>query len=415
MDSKAALRPLLSIVIPTKNRYKYALSAIENIQKISDERVELVIQDNSDDEELKFWINSQSHTTQLVYNHSNEPLSFVGNFNKAIELCSGEYICVIGDDDGVNPEIVSAVSWLIENDIDCLCLKTSTNYIWPDSEIPPSIFTKNTSGTLTLSNYRGTIYKSNPQNELIRFLDGGCINYLNYDLPKLYHGIVRRKCLDNIISRSGSYFSGLSPDISIAISLTFTVNSLYITDYPLTLPGVCGVSGSVVEGLLKKNSKLLEDAPHFRHRGDYVWSDLVPRFYSVETIWADSAISALLSMGHSDLINKFNLVRFCAFCIIQENGSNKLIFNHFIRMLKNKNILFKIIELLWYLAVFSFSVIIKLFQRILKRLLILIGIWKPIKFEDLDNIVEASSNLSSYLNQRNENFLKYTKNVKFYW
>ena len=41
--------PLLSIVVPTKNRYYYLLKLIELVESIGSPELELVIQDNSDD------------------------------------------------------------------------------------------------------------------------------------------------------------------------------------------------------------------------------------------------------------------------------------------------------------------------------------------------------------------------------
>ena len=52
--------PLLSIVIPTKNRQKYALSIIQTILSIKDYALELVIQDNSDTNELENSIKKNS-------------------------------------------------------------------------------------------------------------------------------------------------------------------------------------------------------------------------------------------------------------------------------------------------------------------------------------------------------------------
>ena len=52
MDRQDKNLPLLSIVIATRNRIPYAISTIESILEISDSRLELIIQDNSDSREL---------------------------------------------------------------------------------------------------------------------------------------------------------------------------------------------------------------------------------------------------------------------------------------------------------------------------------------------------------------------------
>lgn len=89
--------PLLSIVIATKNRQKYALSAVESILSIEDGRIEVIIQDNSDDENLSTMLQQYKSDPRLVYRYTPPPFSSIDNFNAAVELSSGEYICLIGD------------------------------------------------------------------------------------------------------------------------------------------------------------------------------------------------------------------------------------------------------------------------------------------------------------------------------
>jgi len=45
--------PLLSIIIPTRNRISFCISVIDSILNITDIRLELVVQDNSDSHELE--------------------------------------------------------------------------------------------------------------------------------------------------------------------------------------------------------------------------------------------------------------------------------------------------------------------------------------------------------------------------
>ena len=410
-QDKYYIKPLLSIVIPTRNRFEYVKSAIASILAINDQRIELVIQDNSDLDELKSWINDNIIDSRLKYNYFNTPLSFVGNFSEGVEASSGEYICIIGDDDGINPEIIDAVSWLKQENIDCLSVKNIVNYVWPDSGIPSTVFTKVTDGNLSLSYFNGNIVEANMSVQLESFVRNGCSNYLNFNLPKLYHGIVRRQCLEEIHKISGYYFTGLSPDISVSISLACVVNRVVVTDYPLTLPGICGVSASVIEGLLKKNSKKLEDAPHFRNRGSYYWSDLVPRIYCVETIWADSGIAALKQMGREDLIKKISLYKLAAYCIIANKGIINPVMTGFYKGLRilNKNPIISTIQLLLFLLILKSKLYFKFLTRVCNRILMIIGIKKVVRINGLKNIIEASNALSDLLNEKGFSFLQFTK------
>ena len=123
--------PLLSIIIPTRNRQKYTISAITSIIGISTPDLELVVQDNSDSRDLEEYIRNNVDDTRLKYNYTSTPLSMIDNFNTAVGLASGKYLCLIGDDDGVNPEIIEATRWADMNDIDALKPTVSVGYLWP--------------------------------------------------------------------------------------------------------------------------------------------------------------------------------------------------------------------------------------------------------------------------------------------
>jgi glycosyltransferase involved in cell wall biosynthesis len=399
MEIKGLSNPLLSIVIPTKNRIHYVKSAITSILEISDERIELVIQDNSDSNELLLWINKEIKDARLIYNYSTLPLSFVANFSEGVSLSKGEYVCVIGDDDGINPNIINVAEWMKYSDIDCLSTRISANFVWGDAEVPTTLFTKVTGGVLTVSELNGILIETNPLNELHSYVQGGLINYLDFNLPKIYHGIVKRKCLDQVKNIAGTYFGGLSPDIFAAISIACVANNVFVTDYPFTISGVCGVSASIVEGLLKKNSKKLEDAPHLKNRGHYEWSELVPKVYCVETIWADSAIAALKSMGKIDLLNQINVIKLSASCI----NSNSGIWNEVVSTLKkvcllrNQNFILTYILFLFHLFLLKLKKVNLFFNRVTNRILIIMGKQRIHRIDNLLNINEATYALIKYL------------------
>ncbi len=399
MYSNSVKKPLISVVIPTRNRFQYVKSAITSILDINDSRIELVIQDNSDSNELMFWIDDNIVDVRLKYNYSDSPLSFVENFSKGVEASNGEYICIIGDDDGINPEIINATAWLKQKKIDCLATRISANYVWGDAEVPTTLFTSVTGGVLSISKLSGKIIEAKPEKELVDFIKGGLINYLDFNLPKIYHGIVRAECLREIKQKTGSYFGGLSPDIFASISLACIVKRTFVTDYPLTISGVCGVSASIVEGLLKKNSKKLEDAPHLRNRGDYTWSELVPRVYCVETIWADSAISAIKSMERTELLEKVDIARFSAACVNSNKGIRKevMVSMKYVCELRGDNYVRHYVLFLLYLFILKIKYIYYFFNRIRIRILIIIGKKQFHKIIGLKNIDEATIALTNYL------------------
>jgi hypothetical protein len=114
---------------------------------------------------------------------------------------------------------------------------------------------------------------------------------------------------------TGEYFKGLSPDIFGAPAVSYFVTRMCAIDYPLTIGGTSFLSAAG-DSAAGKHKGRFEDAPQLRDRSDYQWDELIPRFFSVRTIWAESAVVALRATGRRDLLKKFNLPLLYAECVI---------------------------------------------------------------------------------------------------
>jgi glycosyltransferase involved in cell wall biosynthesis len=392
------ITPLLSIVIATKNRVPYCINAIETILALDQNNFELVVQDNTDNLELKEYIESHISDMRLVYNYTPPPFSSIANFNAALELATGEYVCMIGDDDGINPEIFEATLWAKNNNVDSLVGGIPAQYLWSGTGVSDTLFTKISGGSLSIASFTGKAFIPKIEESLLDLMKNGCTNYLDFSLPKFYHGIVRRECMEMIKNKTGAYIKGLSPDIYSAISLACVVNKLVTIDYPLTIPGASVTSSSITEGQIKKHSKKLEDAPHFRDRGSYTWSTEVPRIYCAQTIWADSGFAALREIGRLDLIKHFNKFKLYANIIWSDPSNKKTVFDHMIteRGGINSNLFMDFIRL--FFSILSGPCRKFLFERSLNRLMMLIG---RRKFEKIDNVQDINAAMTALVNHLN--------------
>ncbi|PKW20293.1 glycosyltransferase family A protein [Flavobacterium lindanitolerans] len=301
---------ILSVIIPTRNRETYAYMSVMHILQTTDDDVQVVIQDNSDTNSLINKFENNEFRNRIKYNYSEGVLSFVDNFSKGVEGADGEYICMIGDDDGINPEIVEVVRWAKENGIEAITPEIRLNYIWPNTGIS---YYKNDNGNLMIVNFNLEARFYDTKKELQKLLDSGGQNYLKYNLVKIYHGIVRKSAMDKVKQVTGRYFGGLSPDIYSSVALSLVIDKVLKIDYPLTIPGVCRKSGAGHSSTGRHHGKL-EDAPQLVGHTNYQWSSLVPRFYSVETLWADSALAGFVEMQKDDFVKKFNVSTLSAYC-----------------------------------------------------------------------------------------------------
>jgi glycosyltransferase involved in cell wall biosynthesis len=296
-------RPLLSIVIPTRNRQRYALSAVEAILGSIGDRVELVVQDNSDSDNLVGMLEPFRDDSRLRFEHLSRTASPVENFDIAVQRATGEYVCAIGDDDVINPEILDACEWALANDIDAIVTdRHRALYFWPDFRAADTGASE--AGSLRIYEFSGAVEPVDPEVELRKcaLTAGTSLQRL----PKVYLGIVRRMSLEGAYARVAQSQVGTCPDMYYAVAAASFTKRVVMIDYPLVIPGASAPSAAGAVRM-RKHEGPLESAPHFRARPDYVWSSLIPRFYSVHTFYAESALLAMRAAGRSDVAERFNL------------------------------------------------------------------------------------------------------------
>ena len=231
---------LLSILIPTRNREKYAIQVIKHILEFNNNNFQLVIQDNSDSKNLEILLDEYECDSRLNYFYCGNILSFVDNFNLGISNCKGQYLTIIGDDDGINGEIFDITYWASLNKIDAISPSLSSIYFWQKS----GVNREKDNGRLTIDHLSSNMSFRDTKKELIKFLNNGCHNYLNYNLGKAYHGVIKKSVLEKIKIKTGRYVGGLSPDIYLSIAISLIIDKVLIIDYPLTISGICKKSGS---------------------------------------------------------------------------------------------------------------------------------------------------------------------------
>lgn len=311
---------LLSIVIPTRNRQYYALESVKQILSVTDDRVQIIVSDNSDDNSLEAVI-AELQSSRIKYQFISTRIPGVDNYGNGIAMSDGRYVCCIGDDDGVLRYAVDVAEWADKNGIKAIKPGTQCTYLWPNAvEIYKT-------GNLSVDAVNLNYWYEDVGKNLRTFLRSGCLDLMGALLPKAYHGIVRRDMFEKIKEKTGRYCGGLSPDIYLSVSLSLLVDKVLCMNAPLTIFGVCKASTSA-DTLNKLSYGRLEDAPHFVGQA-YEWSSKVPRYYCRYNIWADSALHAINDMRAYDLMEEFSVESLTAQCKIEYGGFKKEIKENF--------------------------------------------------------------------------------------
>ncbi len=372
------MKPLISVAIATKNREKYCIEAIKSILAYKNSEIEIAVADNSATDEVKKFVETINSPAIKYTYHGEDNISSIDNFNQAMDLTTGDYVILIGDDDSILPKIVEIAHWAKENNIDSICSKDYLTYYWPNAldQYPNGLMiSPASSGKVTEVEFR---------KHLNALLENGLQLYLLYPLPKTYHGLVKRSLMVEIKDRVGHFYGGLSPDIYSSIAVSCVAKNHYVIDEPLSIAGICAKS-TTVDNLKGLHSGGLEGIPHLKNRPDYNFSDKIPLYYSVNTIWAESGLKALEELKEVELLKKFNMHRLMAQAWIHNRKYIAPIITE-----KHQNLLEKHnVTKLQNMVYFTWAIIIIIFAKLKRTISQRFKKKKVVKVEGLTNISDV--------------------------
>lgn len=304
---------LLSIVVPTRDRTEYAANLIRSLHESASPDFELVVRENSSRPELGELI-AALRDVRIRYDYSAEDLNMHQNFDQAIALATGAYVCALGDDDGI----------LIDRALDVLAraradgveavLTQTLIYNWPGLR---HRFWGDVGGTMAGEMFRETSGRVlDPAKERDRVFESGVTAGLGL-LPRVYQGFVSRRSLDALRERCGTCFPAASPDMANGVGLVPFVNRLLYSAEAAVISGHSPKSGGGA-GAAGRHHGRLEDRTNLPPGTLEAWDPAIPRFWSGVTIYAQSAIAAAKASTPSPSI-PMAYHRLYAACLIYEH------------------------------------------------------------------------------------------------
>jgi len=300
----------LSIVIPTKDRKIYLDHFVDWFVRKDFDAVELVIHDNSSNGENKYVHDISKNNRTVVYEYFKEELTGVDNCDKAVKLAMGEFVCFIGDDDGITEALVNLVKEMTDKDCDSISFSLAS-YSWPDMKYRFS--NESFNGLLKMiKTNKFELNKINVDDELRLLLKAG--GTIITQIPRLYHGVVRKSILDKLYNECGTYFPGPVPDMTNAVALTKHVKHHYHVNQSFIISGNGGLS-MAAKGASGKHHGAIKDEKTLPEKTDEQWSKKIPKFWSGPTIWAESVHKALEETDRKILLKDFNYSYLIANCI----------------------------------------------------------------------------------------------------
>jgi glycosyltransferase involved in cell wall biosynthesis len=102
----------ISFLLPTRNRLDFLKLAIETIRRQELDDWEIAISDNDSSEDIAGYVGSLGEP-RILYQRTESFLPVTANWNAALELSTGDYVLMLGDDDGLLPGSLARMNELI--------------------------------------------------------------------------------------------------------------------------------------------------------------------------------------------------------------------------------------------------------------------------------------------------------------
>ena len=218
-----------SILIPTMNGGKYLIHAINSVLQNPNNNFELVISINhSSDGTEEALKNIDDKRIRFI--RPKEKLSMAAHYEWCIENARGEWITILGDDDGIMPDFFSYCDYLINKwgDVKVFSFKRAY-FFWPESE---DVFGD------TILHYVANL------GEKIRLCKFDLFLVLaglreHYDLPQLYtNNLVKKSLIDSIKKKShGKFYHEVTPDVYSGVAISLSTYSYLKVGKPLFWTG----------------------------------------------------------------------------------------------------------------------------------------------------------------------------------
>src|SRR5690348_9317986 len=223
--------PTFSILVPTRQRPETLLATLATLVWQRGEDYEIVIADNCGDQDVAAVIGAvQQRHNRVKHIRSDSVLPMAENWERGLAACSGEYVSVLGDDDGFLPTTLDVVRRLASATAARIIAWEVHTYWWPDTIVH---WNRN---KLYLSLGNSTIQWIESRPALVETYR----NPTSYaGLPMIYNGFVHREIINAVIDRFGGYFVPveMSPDVTSGIiNLAYTSRYVY-SCHPLAIRG----------------------------------------------------------------------------------------------------------------------------------------------------------------------------------
>jgi hypothetical protein len=274
-----------SIVIPTRERARTLAFTLRTCLVQEHDDFEVVVSDNHSSPATREVVDALAHP-RLRYVRTPAPLAMTDSFEFAISQADGEFILMLGDDDGLLAHALPQIDRIIRM-VDARALRwESVVYHWPDFISHAGAMPDRLLVPLKLV---GDHYAVRPVTsaDMIRAAANFDVEYPR--LPMSYcSSVVHHSLCDELRRRTGRVFLSESPDVYSAFAFAYVAGSYHSVNVPMAICGLSGHSNGVACLQQKSGSPIATEFHHRNAAAGHVRHRRIPALPSLPACVADS-------------------------------------------------------------------------------------------------------------------------------
>jgi len=218
---------LLTVIVPTRERPDTLKHCLRTIVAQEDPRMEIIVSDNCSAPETKEVFDSFDDP-RLRYVRPDHRLGMSEHWEFALSHAAGNWVTIIGDDDGLLPHAVTRLFKMVDGTDIKAVASLNCSFEWAHPE-------ENKDGRLVLLSGQGTEIRDSKQ-----WLQKALDTKASYkDLPYLYTGsFIHRDVIQAAKQNtSGKFFHSIIPDVYAGAAVCSLTNQYLFSWEPLAIGG----------------------------------------------------------------------------------------------------------------------------------------------------------------------------------
>lgn len=223
--------PKFTVIIPTRERFDTLEKCLKTVTNQDYENLEIIVSDNFSNDATEEVVRSESDK-RIRYFNTGKRISMSENWEFALSKATGDWVTIIGDDDGLLPNCLEKVSSLVKNTEVDFIMSNYCFFIWPSLK-------GTRSGYLYVPSRSGCVMRDGS-----KWLHKVMMGYESYStLPMLYTGgFASMSAINRWKAHNGKFYHSCTPDVYSAIVFAKTIGKYAYSYEPFAIAGVSGHS-----------------------------------------------------------------------------------------------------------------------------------------------------------------------------